>query len=221
MKRSLFAMTAASLMTSQAFGAIIVQYDAASPNTYTVAPVITDASVAGDNLVAGAGLTSTNFSTFNFTGFDVASTSFADAVAANDAWTWGFDVTAPATTIDLTTLDIRVDRSGTGPDDFEVQVSVNGGAPISLLTYDFNDSGSGVNFLGVDLSAVPTLTTGDSVVFTLGAYNSETSAGSFDLENITFPGGNDGIVVSGNVVPEPGSLALIGLGGLLIARRRR
>lgn len=222
MKRFAIAALIAGLSAAgSAQAAVIVQYDGASPNTTSVAAVAADASVSADNLTAGSGLNTTNFSTFNFTGWDTTSTSFADAVAANDFWAWGFDVTAAATTIDLTTMDLRVDRSGSGPDDFEIQASVNGGTPVSLLTHDYNDSGSGVNFTGVDLTALGTLTTGDSVVFTLGAYNSESENGSLDLENLTFPGGNDGIVINGTVVPEPTSLALLGLGGLVVARRRR
>jgi hypothetical protein len=109
------------------------------------------------------------------------------AVAANDFWRWGFDVTS-AVFIDLTTMDIRLDRSGTGPDDFEIQASVNGGPGVSVLTHNYNDSDQAVNFLDVNLSALPLLQQGDSVVFTLGAYNSEGTGGTFDLETITFPG---------------------------------
>ena len=67
----------------------------------------------------------------------------------------------------LATMDIRLDRSGTGPDDFEIQASVNGGTAVSLLTHDFNDSANEVEFTNVDLSAIGALTQGDSVVFTL------------------------------------------------------
>ncbi|MEM6552924.1 MAG: PEP-CTERM sorting domain-containing protein [Planctomycetota bacterium] len=164
-----------------------------------------------------------NFSTFNFDGYDTDNTSFADAVADDEIWTFGFDVTG-AVFIDLTTFDIRLDRSGTGPDDFEIQVSVNGDTPVSVLTFDYGDTTAGVDFLGVDLSALPTLTTGDSVVFTLGAFNSESTAGSFDLETIDF-GGSDprALRIEGTItaIPEPASLGLLAVGGLLIAGRRR
>lgn len=51
--------------------------------------------------------------------------------------------------VDLTTMDVRVDRSGFGPDDFEINavVTPSGGsasAPIQLLTYDYFDSGEAV-----------------------------------------------------------------------------
>lgn len=218
------ALVCASMLTTSAAQAeVIVQY--ATAGSVTSLPAVAEsAAVTSDDLVAGSGLTVQTFSTFNFSGWDTASTSFAAAVAANDFHTWGFDVTAPGTTIELTTMDTRWDRSGTGPDDFEIQVSVNGAPGISLLTHDFGDSSAGVSFPGVDLSAVPTLTTGDSVVFTIAAFNSESSGGTFDLETITFPGGTDGIVINGTVtgVPEPTTcmLALVGLAGLATTRRR-
>jgi hypothetical protein len=55
-----------------------------------------------------------------------------------------------------------------------------------------------------------TLADGESAVFSLKSVTLSSSLTS--LDNIGF---------IGSVVPEPGSLALLGLGGLLIARRRR
>jgi len=46
----------------------------------------------------------------------------------------------------------------------------------------------------------------------IGYYNVATGGGNTNVDNVT---------LTGEVVPEPGSLALLGLGGLLIARRRR
>lgn len=208
-----------------AHAAIVVQYDTvASTTSATIAATSADSSVSADLLAAGSGLTANAGSTYNWRGFDTANDSFTAAVGAGDFFTWGFDVSSGM--IDLTDLDMRWDRSGSGPDDLELQVSVNGGTGISLLTHDYGDSGSGVDFTGVDLTSVPTLNSGDSVVFTLAAFNSESSGGTFDLETVDF-GGTDprSLRVNGTItaIPEPGSVAFlaIGMAGIYGVRRRR
>ena len=213
-------------LSSYANAVIVVEYLTAG-GTDSIAAGSADAAVTSDNLVAGGGLNVENFSTFNFSDWDTASASFADAVAADDFWTWGFDVTAPLTTVSPTTMDIRLDRSGTGPDDFEIQASVNGGGAITLLTHDFGDSSSGVDFLGVDISTIGDLNTGDSVVFTLAAFNSESSNGTFDLETADF-GGSDprALRIEGTIsaVPEPSAFLfgtlICGVLGAKYSRKR-
>lgn len=212
-----------------AFGAMsasaqqtIVQYGSA--NTTSLAPAIVDGSVSATNLDAGAGLGLNTGSTFNFNSWDTSSTSFENALAAGDVWTFGFSITDATSIVDLTTMDIRLDRSGTGPDDFEIRASVNGGAATSLLVGDFAGGTLGVNFLGVDLGGLSSLSLGDSVLFTLAAWNATSAAGTFDLETITFPGGTDGLTIRGNVsvIPEPSTALLfaLGLGGLASIRRK-
>ncbi|MEM1271883.1 MAG: PEP-CTERM sorting domain-containing protein [Bacteroidota bacterium] len=204
-------LAATLLLASSADASVILQY-ATAGSTSTLSPVIADPGIAADDLQAGTGIVAQTFSTFNFNDWDTDNTSFADAVADDEVWTWGFDVTSPLD-LNLTTLDVRLDRSSTGPDDFEIQASVNGGTPVSVLTFDFGDSSAGVEFEDVDLSGLGTLSTGDSVVFTLAAFNSETTGGTFDLETFTFPGGNDALIISGVfVIPEPGTVLLTMLG---------
>jgi len=216
-------------LAALAFGAMsasaqqtIVQYGTA--NVTSLAPAIVDSAVSATNLDAGTGIGLNTGSTFNFNGWDTANTSFADALADDEIWTWGFSVTDASSLVDLTTMDIRLDRSGTGPDDFEIRASVNGAAATSILVGDFAGGSLGVNFLGVDLSSLSGLSLGDSVLFTLAAYNATSSAGTFDLETITFPGGTDGLTIRGNltVIPEPTTALLFGLGlaGLASVRRK-
>jgi len=225
MKRKLFFLSlAAALLSSQANADIVVEYTTAGGVTSIAANANTNGNVTADDLVAGSGLNVQNFSTFNFSGWDVGSTSFDAAVAANDFWSWGFSVTNPGVTIDLTDMAIRLDRSSSGPDDFEIQASVNGGSPSSVLTFDFMDGASGVTFTGVDLSGLGTVVTGDTVVFTLAAFNSESVNGTFDLETVT-SGGTDSIQINGVItkaVPEPTTAAILGIGLVAsVVRRRR
>lgn len=215
------AMLACGAMSASA-QQVIVQYGSA--NTTSLAPAVVDGSVSAANLEAGPGLGLNTGSTFNFNSWDVSSTTFEAAAAAGDVWTFGFSITDANALVDLSTMDIRLDRSGTGPDDFEIRASVNGGASTSLLIGDFAGGSLGVNFLGVDLSSLSGLTLGDSVLFTLAAWNASSALGTFDLETITFPGGTDGLTIRGNVsvVPEPSTALLfaLGLGGLASIRRR-
>ena len=88
-----------AINTGQTRADIVVEYTTAGSTSSIAANGNSSGTVTADPLLAGAGLTALTFSTFIFSGFDTASTTFDAAVAANDAWTWGFDVTTPGTSI--------------------------------------------------------------------------------------------------------------------------
>ncbi len=187
-------------------------------STVSLAGNSVGAGVSADNLIAGPGLDVRNDSTFNFDDWDTGSTSAAAAFAAGDFWTWGFE---SAIAYDLTDFSIRLDRSPSGPDDFLIDLATNGSTDFnSVLSFDFQDSGNGVNFLNVDLSGFASVTDAD---FRLTAFNSESSAGTFDLELL--PGSSNGIIITGEVsavpLPAPALLLLSGLLGLGALRFRR
>lgn len=213
------------LSASVTQAAVLLNYRSAGG--FSIDATDVDPSLTGNALTAGVGLTSVNpsvFGTFNFSDWDPASTSFEDAVAVNDFWTWGFSVNAGPNLVTLETMDIRLDRSTTGPDDFEIRGAVNGGTEISLLTHDFNRFSNPVNFFNIDLTGLGTLSEGDNVNFTLAAYNSTVFNGSFDMEN--FANGSPGLAINGTVtaVPEPSAMAALGMlvvGGLVVRYRRK
>lgn len=207
---------------------LIVEHQSAGSNTnLTLAASAADPAISASPFAAGSGIDAIGIGTYNFNGWDTGNTSFAEAVADDEVFTWGFEVT-DAVALKLTDFEIRLDRTPDGPDDFEIQVTVNGGTPISVLTHDFNDAHSEADiddFTGVSLSPIPLLSQGDSVVFTLGAYNAQTDSGGFDLETIGFFDDPRGLRVHGTLVsvPEPaaalfGSL-LAGALGMTVARR--
>ncbi|MFK7789816.1 MAG: PEP-CTERM sorting domain-containing protein, partial [Phycisphaeraceae bacterium] len=57
--------------------------------------------------------------------------------------------------------------------------------------------------------------------FTLSAADQAKTLESIDIDFSSANNRVSTVAVSGTLVPEPSSLALLGLGGLLIARRRR
>lgn len=190
-------------------------------STTSLAANFAGVGVTADNLVAGDGLDVRNDSTFNFDDWDPASTDFGAAVAVDDFWTWGF---SSSVAYDLTDFSIALDRSGTGPDDFLIQLAVNGGSPEDVLSFDFQDNAqltaNGVSFLNVDLSSFEAVT---DAVFVLGAFNSESTVGTFDLELL--PSSANGLIITGEIsavpLPAPAFMLLAGLFGLGALRLRR
>lgn len=203
---------------AQAVPVSLVEYNTA--NTATLAASYSDPSVTPVNVTAGSGISLNAGSTFNFTGWDPSNASAQDAIDDDEVWRFGFTALQDIT---LTSLDIRLDRSGSGPDDVEIFGAIDMGPRTSLFTHDFADSASGVNFTNIDLSAF-SLSAGQSMGFLVTAFNSELLGGAFDLETIFSSPRNFSIRVSGEVapVPVPAAVWLFGsaLLGLIGMRRK-
>lgn len=94
-----------------------------------------------------------------------------------------------------------------------------------LLTLDPNNNFAATNNLGFDLSgAAVGETLSGSLNLDLSAPELEGQILQFGLRNSFADGQNPAVIVDNlalSVVPEPGSLALLGIGGLALIRRRR
>lgn len=143
----------------------------------------------------------------------------ADSVIdADDFLQWGWSFSP---TLNLTDLDIRYDRSGAGPTQLEIRLSINGGTFATIFT-DNDISLTGENNFDIDITGFTNVT---SATFRLFAFNASatTTAGTFDIENFsTSP--NRGILVNGTPIPEPSTfllccLAVFGILGYNFYRR--
>jgi len=211
---------------------IIVQYQSAATTELTPDTVAT--GISAENVTAGSGIQLFSFATmFEWGQWSVSTNSFNESLNANEYWSWGFTVTDNIE-IELSDFDISLSHSTNGPSIAEVRAQVNNGTEFVVLTPQ-TIVGSGTSspndFVGNSLSALPALGQGDTVVFTMAAYDSPLGGGGgadlFILNTIDDAvDGDRSIRVNGTItaVPEPGSLAAlcwIGMVGFGLTRRRK
>lgn len=186
---------------------VILAYDAT--NSSTSAPAA--AWIAGMTpkvLARGGGLTVGTGGTFNSGGWTSEPTDYLE-------WGW-----SASQALNLTDLDLRYDRSTSGPTTVSLALSVNGGA-FQTIFDDNSVDVDGEDVLDINLSGFMNVT---SATFRLFGGGASSAAGTFDLEPITGLSPARAIVVNGLVaVPEPSGAALIAsaCSGLFALRRRR
>jgi hypothetical protein len=152
----------------------------------------------------------------------------AAAIASGDFVTFTLQA-APGNLLSLASLDpIQYRRSGTGPTNGLLQYST-GGSFTDLTTFDYsNSTSSGASLSAVDLSGVAALQNipaSTQVTFRIANYGATGSSGTWYLFDVGTDAGVNDFVVNGTtgiLVPEPATVALVGLCSLAtIGIRRR
>jgi MYXO-CTERM domain-containing protein len=190
-----------------------------------LAPTAAAGSVTGMNLTRGTGLTAVNAQSGNF-----AARGWNQQ--ASDYLSFGFTI-ASGSSVNLSSLQIGTRSEGGAPGILALRSSVDGfGSDLFTFNQAATDGGewgpgAGFIFSVIDLSALTNLTgTVEFRIYQVG--NTAANGGTpdanrhFRLTNYFLGGVDQGdMSFSGAVVPAPGALALLGLGGLVGGRRRR
>lgn len=213
--KTTIALFAIAGMAASAQASVLADW-AAAPNGTSIAAMGVAAGLTADDLTRGPGLNQAGGATFNSNSWDDGADA-ASALANGNYLSWGINGLVAG---EISDMEIRIDVSGTGPDFYEIFASTDGfSTSNSIFFFDTAGNTQGVdhNILTPSLSNI----TG-GVEFRLVGWGATSPNGTMDIETIDFAnGGTYGIRLNGNPIPTPASAALLGLGGLAAARRRR
>ncbi len=128
-------------------------------------------------------------------------TSLAAAEAANKYFT--FSITSNATNaFSVTSILFALQRSGTGPQNFQLECSVNGG-PFALFGNAFSNTSTSA-FVSTVTAATPVfVAAGQNVVFRLYAWNASGATGTFRINNNTAVNGAVYSLITTSVASAP------------------
>lgn len=216
----LLSAVALVLSMNAASAATVIDYTAVgSGGSPSLGATTAAPGVTAGQMSAGAGLGSAGASGWNWDGW--TATGAADALSQGQVWSWGF---SSAQAWDLTSFSIRLGRNGNGPQDFLIEMAVNGASSFATVLTGSSIATNGTSFLNIDLSSFDAIT---SASFRLIAWGARKQKGSLGLANDATLG--RGFVLDGELSPPPAPiplpaglpLMLAGLGALALVRRRR
>lgn len=162
----------------------------------------------------------TNDGTLGTFGGDLLNSLFGDATGGalavqggastinNGNW---FQFEVPTTGYEDIILTYATRGTGTGFNSHDVSYSVNGGGFVGLGAHAAQNTSTWVLHT-TDLSAVAAADNVASLVIRITLNGATGATGNNRFDNVQ---------INGTQIPTPGSLALLGLGGLVAARRRR
>lgn len=139
---------------------------------------------------------------------------------SSNNWAIGdyYQFTTSTTGYQSITVEWAQTRSGTGPEDFDLQWSTDGVNFTSILSYQVGTTSwsSGTHQPGSVFGPIALSSDlNDQGIIYIRMTATSAPSGAGGTNRI------DDIVISGSVIPTPGVLALLGVAGLVGARRRR
>ncbi|NMH87411.1 T9SS type A sorting domain-containing protein [Flavivirga algicola] len=180
-------------VVSFGFGQEIISYSS-NANAACSGVISFDSNIdlaSSSGVCRGSGITANAGGTYNSRGWTTSS-----SIDANDYLEWtvtpdlGYE-------IDLTTMDLTYDRSGSGPTMVDIQVDTGSG--FSSVFTDASVSPGTEDNNGIDLSAYTNIT--GTITFRLYAFNATLAAGTFDIDENTAT--DKGIIINGSVNALP------------------
>jgi hypothetical protein len=217
MKIAIMSSVAAALAASASASVTLSQWDLlGAPGSQASTAGLGSVNVTAANLARGAGLTGSgaanSISASGWTG------------ETTDYFSFGFTI-ASGFSANLDSLYLGSRSSGTGPGTVGIFSSLDGYST-AIATINQAPGGNFVNSI-INLSSLGTVSgTVEFRVYAIGTGSAgggtTGSAGTFRLSAYFANGGFDrNLQITGDVIPTPGSLALLGLAGLAANRRRR
>lgn len=177
------------LAYSFSYGQEIVSFSSLANNGCS-GVVSNNSNISANGICRGIGLTINVGADYNSRNWTPTSTLNTD-----DYLEWSITAN-PGYEINLIDMDLRYDRSGTGPT--MVDILVNTGSGFSSIFTDSSVSPGGENNNGIDLSSITNQK--ETITFRLYAFNSSGSSGTFDIEDRIAP--DKGIIINGTVIAE-------------------
>lgn len=224
-KSTIVAAVAATAFSLSASGAVIASWS--MPTAVATGTVGTSysygAADAGDSAV-GSNLSSSHIAAL--TAYSSPAGNGSTYSLSSNNWAIGDYYQVSVSTVGYQNVSFSFDqtRSGTGPSSFELVMSTDGGSSWSTLiaTYSVVQAGlAGTNTTSWNATTNQTAFTtasaaagadeSASVLFRIRSLVTTAAAGTNRVDNL---------IVSGDAVPAPGAIALLGLAGLIQRRRR-
>jgi len=199
-------------------------------------PTAVGANTTGSNYTYGAANQGDQTTGSSLSGYHASTATAWSSPAGNgstyslSANTWGvgdyFQVTVDTRGYGDISISWDQTRSSTGPSVFDLKMSVDGGTNFTTVNAGYSVVYAGAsgtpttpwstttNQSGFTTTTIAGSTAADkaSVIFRFVNTSTVAAAGTNRIDNIS---------VTGNVVPAPGALALLGVAGLVGSRRRR